>query len=455
MDTSYQFNLAVLTQSLALITHLSDHGFTNPASVADHLCRTRDTILALMKYCIEVDRDVYAEYVQALSQKSESIIRKLVTVALSHCIATVSNLQCQSIIQAVYELLLLLFSFANPTKFKGLLVDDYGLPGPNGIHISTLHTNHLLSTLRMLQKTITAEIEKLGISPSMRKLVNGTPANLFQLQLKNAEQLVAQLTLAVINNTVPTSVLFLYFLDILQRDSFCFLDLEYFEEFLTHFARVNKAALAHNTPLFDFEKKLIKDHLMHVISLYPFHSLPWATAAQTINHLQVFVDVYNEVYEEELVVERKYDVETGEESTVVRRCDAKNCHEQYQYHVNPPPLLVVPKFVDFFDAVESYVEKQKKQASGSGSASTASGTKDNGSNLESRKLGSNLESSKLNSDSSFAPRDALSLKIFEMNEAVAKEVRHVRAQAEARIAARIQFKPSCFKCKYVPWHKHY
>lgn len=442
IGNNFNFGDSKLTVSLALITCLADSGFKQFDAICAVLNQVKITILALMRYCIEVDHDAYADYVQALSRKVDVVLSKLVTPALAQCAANVAKLECQHVIQNVSELVELIYNFANPLKIRGILV-DYGLSGPNGVHIPSLETNRLLATSRKLQNALFQETQFLRLqTDDVSRLLNKTPTTLFVAQLVSASHLVSLLTLTIINNTVPTSVVFLYFLDLLRKESLTILDLEYFEEFLAHFARINDQTKLESAPLFDFHKEIIKDHFLQVIETFPSRPLCWATPAQAINHLQAFIDVFNEVYEEEIIMERVFNNDTGQENTVIRRLSCNGYNEgHYKFHVNPPPPPQVPDFVNFFNSTEATSNKFRFDS------------EDSQIPWKKQKLDPNEDHAP--TEPSFEPAEPRSQMIFLLNENVATDVRDHRAEQEKYVLNKVTFKHSdCFKCKFIPWHKH-
>lgn len=435
-----------LTTSLALITYLADCGYSEFDSIPAVLSRLKEALFTLLRHCIAAEREVYTEYIQMLLKKTDILVGKLIVRALSECVAHVELAVCQQVIREAHELVILLYSLTNPLKIPGILSEDYGLAGPHGLRVSSFQTNHLLMAARELQEAIAPLVREA----ENRTEDNGTPAQLWNSILVASLKSVSKLTITVLNNSVPTSVVFLYFQALLKSPRLNLLDLEYFEEFLAHFQNIDLALKHDDTPLFDLQKSMIKEHFHEIIKAFPYYPLTWCTTAQTINYLQIFIDTYNTIYDEDLVIEYLFDDDLGKESTVVQRWSNYKLQGHYMRQVREekPP---VPDFVKYF---ESETDLSHGFSPGIQAGSPVA-------NEEAVQRCQNPPQQEWNFTAAAAPKyepqEPHFVKVHHLNDEVAEQVRNLRSDFETKYGYnKVKFTSlECIKCKYIPWHKHH
>ncbi|OBA23710.1 hypothetical protein METBIDRAFT_64822 [Metschnikowia bicuspidata var. bicuspidata NRRL YB-4993] len=444
-----QFKPTKLSESLATISNLCYDGFKDIDDMPQKLTKLRNTIMELMIYCIRIERSAYHEYIQALARKTNLFMERIVLKVLQACQDSESPASCFHLVKAIHDVVLLMYSFTNPLKIPDLLSG-----------ISSVSTEALVSAFKVedifeATKELHAFIlcYPLLHDVDMEKPVpcsssdNNTPKKLFKGEAAEILDYLAKINLVVINNTVPTASLFRYFESMLASDKFSLLELEYFEEFLSHFARVSKfCQLQQNTALFDRQKEELHSPFFQMIQLNPFNKLDWCTPLQAVNYLQIFVDLYNEIYNERLILERWYNNETGHEATVVRRivdeqvAQACDCPQDH-------PSPATPEFVNFFS--QSVIQQSESTPD---TVAVESSVDYNGKLVHLRPPGGQL-CGRLPNIQSPLPK---SHKIFQLNEQVAYELRDFRSLIEERYRVnKVSFKEhKCLKCKYLPWHKH-
>lgn len=469
------FSDSKLSTSLGVITFLTDCGLGEFEKVPNVLYCLRLAIVTLLHQCIYADKELYADYIQAFLRKTQLLVGKLITPALKMCRRQILTETCRQVIRESYALILLVYLFANPLKVSKILTDSYGLPNVNGINVTSLETNLLLETARELQIELSTYSARLNRQKKDGN-DNDTARNVCVGLVDSALDLVSLLIVTVITNSVPTSVIFLYFKDLLSLASFSLLDFEYFEEFLNHFAAVND--LAKKKPkaeLFEYQKKMIQPHFVEVILSFTSNSFTWCTRAQSLDYLQVFIDIYNGIYAADLTLEGTCDIgeaediaqveSANEECTVLKNKDKMEPldpghYRNYYESVQKDHQTTVPEFVHYFE--ESSPESLNGLTSppnppGDSSVLTtpyfrATEEKD----FQQQRFG--LSKSTFSAILSSSLRDQVTL----LNEAVAKEVRGMRSDfEEEHMEARVFLdkKPKneikCYKCKYIPWHRHH
>lgn len=476
------FSDSMLSTSLGVITYLTDCGLGEFEKVPNVLYCLRLAIVTLLHQCIYADKELYADYIQAFLRKTQLLVGKLITPALKMCRHQVQTEVCRQVIRECYALILLVYLFANPLKISKILTDSYGLPNLHGINVTSLETNLLLEIARELQ------IELGAYSTSLNRKSkdgdnNNTARNVCVGLVDSALDLVSLLIVTVITNSVPTSVLFLYFKDLLACSSFSLLDFEYFEEFLNHFAAVNDLAEKKTkTELFEFQKRMIQPHFLEVIVSFTSNCFTWCTRAQSLDYLQVFIDIYNEVYGTDLTLEAACNFEElenfGEEEITQAESQAESMNEEGTVLKNKDHLepldrghyrnyyegmrqehTPVPEFVHYFE--ENSPESLNGLSStpnppGNCSVSTAPCFKADETDFKQQRFG--VSKTTFSAILSSSLREKVNL----LNEAVAQEVRGLRSDfEEEHMEARVfldrkpKHEVKCYKCKYIPWHRHH
>lgn len=442
-----------LSNSLALIAYLAQCGFSDTESIPAVLTNLKNAIYELLLHCVSVDRPTYTHYIQQLSRKLEVLITRLIIPALLKTLENPGLVVGQLIIKEVHELVNLLYGFTNPLKIPGVLSDDHSIDGPHGLRLSSFHTVTLLTVARKLQTALNSQIKTGELKPVGS---NSTPLNMWNEWMALLLLMVTRLIVTILNNTVPTATVFVYFEDLLRLEGVGILDLEYFDEFLSHFQRIHEFAKTQkNSALFDAQCLLIKDHFLLVIRSFPCHPLSWCTAAQTVNYLQVYIDVFNDVYNDKLLVEKIAD---QYESTVVKRAvdsdEVPNGHYLNILNRDRNKPKTVPGFVKYFEEGLGSVDENDKEC-----LVPVSQPKNSESfrRASQKNINCYLHGTSLNSDGHGPmkrdlPQDPVYLKVFRLNEEVAQEVRELRAVVEQQIHR--SRRRSCWKCKCVPWHRH-
>ncbi|QWU89558.1 hypothetical protein CA3LBN_003906 [Candidozyma haemuli] len=444
-----------LSNSLALIVYSAQCGYSDTDSIPAVLISLKNAIYESLLHCVSVDRPTYTHYIQQLSKKSDVLITRLIIPALTKTSEQPGLVVGQSIIKEVHELVNLLYGFTNPLKIPGVLSDDHSVDGPHGLRLSSFHTVTLLSVARKLQSALNSQI-----MAGDTKVVgsNSTPLNMWNEWMASSSSMVTRLIVTILNNTVPTATVFVYFEDLLRQEGVDILDLEYFDEFLSHFQRINDFAKTQkNSALFNAQRLLIQDHFLRVIRSFPCHPLSWCTAAQTVNYLQVYIDIYNDVYNDKLLIEKLAD---QHESTVVKRAiDSDEVPDGHFLNYLSRSRLAskeVPVFVKYFEEDSDSTETREKElrVPVSQPKNSESFRKASQKNVDCYLNGTAANSSRFSSQNhrKDLPQDPIYLKVFRLNEEVAHEVRELRAMVEEQIHK--GSRRSCWKCKCVPWHKH-
>ncbi|GEQ69722.1 hypothetical protein JCM33374_g3396 [Metschnikowia sp. JCM 33374] len=439
-----QFKATKLSESLATISNLCYEGFKNIEDVPEVLNKLRNTILESMIYCIRIERSSYDEYIQALSRKINLFMERIVLEVLRECQDQENFTGCFFIVKAIHDVVLLMYSFTNPLKIPDSLSGTSAISAEG--HMSSFKIEDIFEATKELHAHVLCfsilhdtETEESGSTST----VNNTPKKLFKDEATDIMNYLAKINLVVINNCVPTVNLFYYFESVLHSDSFSLLELEYFEEFLSHFARIDKfCRVQENTALFDRQKQELQTPFFQMIQINPFRKSNWCTSLQAVNYLQIFVDLYNEIYEEGLILERLYSNETGQESTVVRRIVDDHVAKACDCPQDHAPAT--PDFVNFFSS--SVVPDLE--------SSPDLGDQEN--SLEYDKKGAYPGSQICNKSPNLKSPLPKSRKIFQLNEQVAYELRDLRSSIEEKYRVnKVTFKENkCLKCKYLPWHKH-
>lgn len=462
-----QFSDSALSTSLGVITFLTDCGLGEFESTPKTLYRLRQEIVNLLLHCLYADKELYTDYIQAFLKRTHLLVGKLIVPALRSCLAHICTPTCSSVIREAYALVLLVYLFANPLKLSKILTDNYSLPSPHGINVTSLETNLLLETARDVQKALfkcsqnLKEPTQLG-EGSAKDLHSEVEEEHRQSSLDLSLDLVSRLIITVITNSVPTSVFFLYYKDLLASGNFTLLDFEYFEEFLTHFAAVNDLAIKASRPiLFEHQKSLIKDHFLSMIESYASYPVVWCTSEQALNYLQVFIDIYNEVYGSEVSVEKSQGDDDSEEYTVIKNREYFQPLDRghYKKYLEEAQAVPVPDFVNFFkdeELSETVSESYPEESSpipGHSVGFTSPFRSFEEKDIRQMRFG--VTASTVDS----VPASQLHLHISHLNDAVAEEVRGRRSEFEEKhVENRVFFEPKvevkCFKCKYIPWHKH-
>lgn len=441
---------ATLLASLAQLAHLCYDGLDAGPQAALTLNVLRNAVLELLVFCVQVDRLLYSSYVQALASKHSVFMEKVVLQVLRGCFGRPLAETCH-LVKAVHDVVLLTFSFTGPLKLPPVLDE---VPGSLVVKCST---TTLLQTIRNLYRQLSVSRD----TASPKESANETASALVAAEIKTVMSLLTSITLVAINNCVPTQRLFAYFADM---DHISVLDLEYFEEYVAHFVRVAAFCQGKELAYFDAETTAVRPRFYQLVCRFP--QLAWCTPLQATNHTQVFVDAYNEIYGQDLILERLYHNATGTEATVVRRVgDIAHLQSQRQTYRESVPggassiggrefiqenfkegtpdgfrggvwrsgrrnqqrirlKETPPEFVNYFDPMSDDEENLPRQAP--------------------------------EKSASYKPEHPFYLEVFQINEDVAYEVRNIRADLEELHAMdKVSFRePRCLKCKYVPWHKH-
>ncbi|KAM9939148.1 hypothetical protein OXX80_001372 [Metschnikowia pulcherrima] len=438
-----------LSESLATISNLCFDGFKNISEVPEVLTKLRNTIMESMVYCVKIERSAYDEYIQALSRKANLFMERIVLEVFRACHDEQNATSCFFLVKAIHDVILLVYSFTNPLKIPETLSGSLMLSSEG--FMSSFKIEDILEATRDLNLFISEiSTRQVGIKSKQTQveIVNNTPVNILKDEAAGIMSYLAKINLIVINNCVPTVNLFRFFESSLQSDFFSLLELEYFEEFLSHFARIDKfCKLQENTAYFDKQKEELHSPFFQMIQLNPFRRSNWCTAVQAVNYLQIFVDLYNEIYGEGLILEQWCSNETGHESTVVRRvvndrvaraCDCPQDH--------PPPAT--PDFVNFFSHTIAHDSNPTPESPDAEHA------------VDLEKDGPRYSDTVNGQVYHRSPNVKTSLpksrKIYQLNEQVAYELRDFRSSIEERYRVnKVTFKEhKCLKCKYLPWHKH-
>lgn len=459
-----------LSTSLGVITYLTDCGVGEFDHVPNVLFSLRLAIVTLLHQCIYTDKELYSDYIQAFLRKTQLLVGKLITPALKMCRHHILTETCRQVICESYALILLVYLFANPLKISKILTDSYGLPNPHGVNVTSLETNLLLETARDLQIELGAYSAKLSLQVKKKpRQDNDTARNVCVGLVDSALELVSLLMVTVITNSVPTSVIFLYFKELLTLPSFSLLDFEYFEEFLNHFAAVNDLAIKRSKPvLFEYQKKVIQPHFLEVITSFTSNCFTWCTQAQTLDYLQVFIDIYNEVYQTELTLGSVCDIEdvenVGDRCTVIKNREHSEPldpghYKNYYEGMREDHQTTVPDFVRYFEeSPESVIglSCQPIPQNDSSVLTTPYFKAVEEIDVKQQRFGVSKSTFSAVLSSSLCNRVTL------LNEAVAKEVRGMRSDFEEKhVEARVfldqqpKTEAKCYKCKYIPWHRHH
>lgn len=482
----YELSDATLSQTLALIKYIGLCGYSEFDTIHIVLSRLRRAIMVLLKHCVRADREDYCEFIDALLKSSSVVVEKLIIKAVDECSRRVDQSLCHLIIKEVYNLLRLIYGLTNPLNLPRILTEEYGLPAQHRLSVSSLQTNLLLEATYKFQTALLAHFETLDVDTSVDFSVNATPPKLYLSIVLYTMDIASKLMTTITTNIVPTNDTFLYFKSLLRNKDIQITDIENFDTFITHFLKVDELAREYeSTPLFDLQRNLIKTIFLEIIGEFPVCPLTWCTPAQTINYIQIFIDVYNRVYEEDLYIEQVWSPTLKMESTVIKK--EKNIvrieEGHYKLHFSNFDPIPVPNFVKFFDGPETNTSSSPYQnaifsprqtsgtvmgpfrysgieeTSGVAESVKSSPPADNG--LLPDEQGACLSSTS-NSQlpyeihASYVPTHKEYVKVYELNELVALEVRAARIECEHRLGhSRVCFRDNtCFKCKYVPWHKH-
>lgn len=453
-----------LSTSLGVITYLTDCGLGEFDSIPNVLYNLRLAIVTLLHQCIYIDKELYADYIQAFLRKTQLLVGKLITPALKMCHLHVLTETCRQVIRESYALILLVYLFANPLKISKILTDNYGLPNPHGINITSLETNLLLETARELQIELVSYSARLARQKRKAEDANNTARNVCVGLVHSALELVSLLIVTVITNSVPTSVVFLYFKELLTLPSFSLLDFEYFEEFLNHFAAVNDLAIKKLKPaLFECQKLMIQPHFLEVITAFNSHCFSWCTKAQMLDYLQVLIDIYNEVYSTELTLATVCDLKEAEnhpdECTVIKNRELSGPldpgHYKNYYEGMTQEQTSVPDFVHYFErSPESFIglsDNLNLPVDLSLTTSYFKNVKETDIKQQRFEISRSTYSGLLAS--------SICNQVTLLNEAVAREVRGLRSKFEEKhVEVKValdQPQIKCFKCRYIPWHRHH
>lgn len=456
-EKCYDFADVTLSQTLALVKYIGQCGYSDFDTVHIVLARLRNAIVVLLKRCVRAKGEEYSEFIYALQKSFDIVMEKLVVRSVTECCQNVRLASCHLVIKEVHGLLELVYSLTNPVNLPRILTEEYGLPTQHGLSVSSLQTNYLLEALHLLQLAHAAYFRTLeNVAQSS---INITPLKVYSSVLLHTLEHTYKIITTLTSNAVPTNVIFLYFRELLQSKSVQITDIEHFDNFITHFNTVNRLALKlRHTPLYDVQKKLIKTTFLLIISEFPLHPLTWCTPAQTVNYIQMFIDVYNAIYEEDLYIEQLWGPQI--ETTVIRKEKTKtridNGHYKHQLGSLQP--IPTPEFVKVFDGPDT-------SAPDSPDSMVFSPRLDA---MVSESPPSEFPHTEVSGDRDFSkeylpsypishiPTDKEYLKVYELNELVAVDVKQARAEYEKNLGrSRIFFRDNtCFKCKYFPWHNH-
>lgn len=516
-EPAYELSDMTLSQTLALIKYIGMCGYLEFDSIHIVLARLSKAIMVSLKHCVRADKDEYCEFIFALLRSSDVVVEKLVIRAINACAKRVELTHCHLIIKEAYNLALLIYSLTNPLNLPLLISNSYGLQSWHGLSVLSLQTNFLLEATDNLQNALIDYYDALD-ADNEPSSVNMTPLKLYSAIVLESIDFALRLMETIVTNTVPTNVTFQYFREVLKSDDVQITDIENFDKFIAHFLKVDAlASLMAATPLYDLQKKLIKPTFTEIIGDFASVQPNWCTPAQVINYLQVLIDVYNSLYDEDLVVERIWDPEMNIENTVVKKesNQVKINKGHYKFNLD---CVVVPAFVKMFETPvsnqtpnqevifsprqnaglathEESVNTGNSQATPSQGVKTLnnlnprqtndfSGAFQNSGDSQAHQKNQNLkfipsfsclpepnfldedlkftwephnyrnESLQLNTD--YIPTHKKYAQVYELNEQVALEVRTMRAEAEKTLGRdRVWFRDAnCLKCKFVPWHKH-
>lgn len=466
----YDFENVTLSQTLALIKYIGQCGYSEFDTVHIVLARLRNAIIVLLKRCVRANREEYSEFIYALLKSFDVVMEKLVVRSIKECCQSVKLTSCHLVIKEAHSLVELIYSLTNPLNLPRILTEEYGLPTQHGLSVSSLQTNYLLEALHQLQLALAAHFETLDLENVADSAVNITPLKLYSSILLYTLEHTSKIITTLTSNAVPTNVIFLYFRNLLQSKNVQITDIEHFENFIAHFQSVHRLAMKlKHTPLYDVQKNLIKSTFLLIISEFPLHPLTWCTPAQTVNYIQMFIDVYNSIYKEDLYIEQMWNPALNIETTVIRKEKNKiridNGH--YKLHVANLQPLPVPEFVSVFDGPDTSTSDSPEYMVFSPRLKTQDVKADSTASeyIPDSEFGGN-EASEFNLynsnqfqrnqyQSSHIPIDKEYRKVYELNELVALDVKDARAEIEKLGRSRIFIHDkTCFKCKYVPWHKH-
>lgn len=242
-----------LTQGLAMITNLCFEGFDNLEQAPQVLIKLRDVLMETIYYCIEVNRQVYEEFVFSILQKSKLYMAKLIHRALKMCRNDSRSTTCYHVIKCVHDITLLTFTFTNPYKFSRLLEPESAsaLEGDRLLseeaslrdsQISSAPASFclvlLLETNRSLINSMT-EIKQSLANPQSTEVVNDTPRDLFRFEFKEILSLLERINLILLNNCIPDESIFAYYLGLINSQTYVIHDLDSLEEYLCHFSRLH------------------------------------------------------------------------------------------------------------------------------------------------------------------------------------------------------------------------
>lgn len=348
-EPAYELSDMTLSQTLALIKYVGMCGYLEFDSIHIVLARLSKAIMVSLKHCVRADKDEYCEFIFALLRSSDVVVEKLVIRAINACAKRVELTHCHLIIKEVYNLALLIYSLTNPLNLPLLVSNSYGLQSWHGLSVLSLQTNFLLEATNNLQSALVDYYDALD-ADNEPSSVNVTPLKLYAAIVLESIDFALRLMETIVTNTVPTNVTFQYFKEVLKSDDVQITDIENFEKFIAHFLKVDAlAALMAATPLYDLQKKLIKPTFTEIIGDFASVQPNWCTPAQMINYLQEFIDVYNSLYGEDLVVERIWDPETNVENTVVKKESNQVKINKGHFKFNQD-CVVVPAFVKVFES---------------------------------------------------------------------------------------------------------
>lgn len=495
-ESHFDFSDVTLSQTLALIKYIGLCGYTEFDMVHVVIARLRNAMAVLLKRCVRANREEYSEFIYALQKNSDMVMEKLVVRCINECCQRVELSTCHLVIKEVYSLVALIYSLTNPINLPRILTEDYGLPAQHGLSVSSIQTNYLLEALHDFRNALNVYYGTLEGDRDDDTSVNLTPLKLYTSMMLYTLEKTSQTITTLTSNAVPTNVLFLYFKTLLQGHNVLITDIEHFENFICHFRDVDQLALKlKHTPLYDFQKSLIKPTFLLIISEFPLHPLTWCTPAQSINYIQMFVDVFNGIYDENLYIEQIWDNSSKRETTVIRKKGRNDRMDTgpYMLPIGNLEPLPVPDFVKVFDGLDMSTAESPENLVFSpriGSSDDPLVSDSPGDSPE-LKIGSShmhqdypiLKSSENHRDCqvsesitnrqpyqrqniqdiqnshfysrSHVPTDKEYLQVYQLNELVAVDVKDARAELEKKLRNRVFLRDSsCFKCKYVPWHKH-
>lgn len=230
--------------------------------------------------------------------KVDKILRNVAAKSLRAAVPHASVYVSREIIHGVLRLVKIVYTWTNPLK-TGVWPEK-----KTQLFICEPTSFELLTAARNLRCAIEEAAPLLdGLRGRAAKVV-------LRNFLRDNLQTVGEIGQTVIRNSVPTSLLFAFFTDNLHTQSFTLLDVELLEEFLGHFQDISdmQTDLASTPKLLEHQKALIKEKYSCLLQLFPAGGPSWCTRSDSINNLQHFIDIYNHIYKDDLLIEVDPDV---------------------------------------------------------------------------------------------------------------------------------------------------